>query len=86
MTEERALLDGILVVQRGGGTAELRRPCCWPTWRPTSSGSSPGGYATRGGLRLATLNRTKQSVVLDLADAADVERLHGLLGGADAVG
>ena len=43
-----------------------------------------GGGCESSGL-FAYLNTNKKSVDLDLADAVDLERLHGLIAGADAV-
>ena len=44
----------------------------------------PAGAATRGSPGFATWNRTKRSVVLDLADTKDRGRFEELLAGADA--
>ncbi|WP_041783067.1 CoA transferase [Mycolicibacterium chubuense] len=72
---------GKLLADLGADVIKVERP----GWGSPTRAMASGSAAARPGLVFAYLNTNKRSAVWDLRRAADVERLHGLLAGADAV-
>jgi len=73
---------GKLLADFGAEVIKLEAPGCGS---PTRSMSPIVGDGAEGSGLFAYLNTNKQSVVLDVASASDLERMHRLIAGADAV-